>query len=93
MGWDEKLGGWLVRVLLQSNGEGGYEAVPRDLVGVASGYGLTEREAMVMVRANLTEKIKKLNKTPVIPWVEVSCYRRIGAEVKWVLIKKSETDL
>lgn len=90
--WDKSLKGYLVRVLAQPDGKGGFEAHPRDLVGVESGYGATEKDAIEAVKANLRDKITPLH-GEAIPWVEILHVRKIGArDVKCLIVPKTEAD-
>lgn len=86
--WDKELNGYLVRVLVQEDGKGGYEAHSRDLMGIESGTGETEKQAMLAIKDNLTKKLTELHGT-YIPWVEIVGYQRIGARVVRCLIQPS----
>lgn len=90
VGWSDKLGGYVVRVLLQRNIEGtGYEALSKDLEGVVAGIGSTERDAMNMVKDHLQAKLTKIRDEhgDKIPYTEISCVRTFGAKIKWCLIR------
>lgn len=84
--WDEELQGYRVRVLVQQDDNGNWEAHPRDLLGVESGFGATEKEAMNVVKENLANKLTELHGSK-IPWVEITGYQRFGARVVKCLIK------
>ncbi|MHB1950129.1 MAG: type II toxin-antitoxin system HicB family antitoxin [Acidiferrobacteraceae bacterium] len=86
VGWDEKLKGYVCRALLQSNGEGGFEAQSKDLELVDPGFGATEKEAMRRVKENLRARLAALHGKP-IPWCDVSLYRRLGARIVFCLVK------
>lgn len=90
--WDSALKGYRCRVLLQPSQRGGFEAHPRDLIGVESGYGATDREAMNQVKANLTKKLTELHGDK-IPWVEIHYQQEIGARVVKVLIEPDTSDV
>lgn len=90
MGFDEKLGGYVLRALLQRNHENSaYEAISKDLENVASGFGPTEKDAMTMLKANLKKKLTALVKDNKgrMPFTEISCVRTLGGRIVFLFVK------
>ncbi len=90
IGWDEKLKGYVVRVLLQrTHDDTRFEAISKDLAGVETGYGATEREAMDAVKVSLQARLTQLRDDNAgrIPFTEIVCVRKFDAKIKFCLIR------
>lgn len=64
MGWQEKLKGYQLKILLVPESERGvrlgWNGYSKDLEGVSPGFGKTEEEALAATKNNIREKIRKV---------------------------------